>query len=324
MLAVAALVTVALLSVMVGAKPIPLVAVFDAMFAYDAALEDHVVVWGLRIPRTLVGLVVGAALGVAGTLTQALTRNPLADPGLLGINQGAALGVVTAVGLLGLTSPWAYVWFTFAGAALAAVAVYAVVVRGREGASPVRVLLAGVAITYVLHGLVDAIVLHDPQLLDRYRNWIIGSLASSQLTDLVALTPFLLAGGLLAFGLSRALNALALGDEAGHALGVRRARIRAGAGIAVTLLCGAATALAGPLVFVGLVVPYAARLITGPDYRWLMAYSVVLAPVLVLASDVLGRVHVRPGEVTVGVVVSFVGAPVLIALVRRRGRLPRL
>jgi iron complex transport system permease protein len=322
--AVAGLVAVALLSIMIGSKQVPMSTVLDALFRYDDALNDQVIVRELRVPRTLLGLAVGAALGLAGTLIQALTRNPLADPGILGVNEGAALGVVLAVGLLGLTSPWSYVWFAFAGAAVAAVGVYAIGARARSGASPVRLVLAGTAVTYLLNGVIQAIVLTDTTTFDHYRNWILGSLASADRGVLTALLPFLAAGAAIALCLARALNTLALGDEAGHALGVRRGRTRVAGAVALTLLCGAATAAAGPIAFVGLTVPYLARMMTGPDYRWLLPYSMVLAPVVLLGADIIGRVVARPSEIGVGVVTAFVGAPLLIAMVRRRGRLPRL
>jgi iron complex transport system permease protein len=323
-LAVAGLIAVAALSIMIGSKQISLGTVVDAFVRYDDTVNDQVIVRGLRVPRTLLGLAVGAALGLAGTLIQALTRNPLADPGILGVNEGAALGVVVAAGVLGLTSPLSYVWFAFAGAALAAVGVYAIGTRGRAGTSPVRLVLAGVAVTYLLYGVIQAIVLTDTTTFDRYRNWIVGSLASADRGALTALLPFLAGGALIALCLARALNALALGDEAGRALGVRPTRTRVAGAVAVTLLCGAATAAAGPIAFVGLTVPYLARMLTGAEYRWLLPYSMVLAPTLLLAADVLGRVVARPSEVGVGVVTAFVGAPLLIAMVRRRGRLPRL
>lgn len=322
--AAAALGAVALASVAVGSRSIPIGTVLDAVLRYDDALADHVIVHDLRIPRTLLGLAVGAALGLAGALIQALTRNPLADPGILGVNEGAAFGVVLAVGILSLDNPYLFVWFAFAGAAAVSVGVYGVGARGRDGASPVRLVLAGVAFTYVLHGITTAIVLRDTVTFDRYRNWIVGSLASTGLGVLARLLPFLAVGAALTSGLARSLNALSLGEEAGRALGVHRGRTRALGAAAVVLLCGAATAAAGPIAFVGLAVPYAARMITGPDYRWLMAYSMVLAPVLLLASDIAGRVVARPMEIGVGIVTTFVGAPLLIALARRRGRLPRL
>jgi iron complex transport system permease protein len=322
--AVAALAAVTLLSIAIGSKSIPIGTVLDALTHYDRTLDDHVVVHDLRVPRTLLGLAVGAALGLAGTLIQALTRNPLADPGILGINEGAGLGVVLAVGIAGLTSPLAYVWFAFAGAALSAMLVYAVGSRGREGASPVRLVLAGIAFTYVLHGISRAILLTDSATFDRWRHWMSGSLASADPDVLTGVLPFIAAGALIGLGLSRSLNALALGDDAGQALGVHRGRTRALGAVAITLLCGAATAAAGPIAFLGLMVPYLARMITGPDHRWLVPYSMVLAPILLLVSDVAARIVVRPGEIGVGVVTALVGAPLLIVLVRRRGRLPRL
>jgi iron complex transport system permease protein len=320
----AALVAAVLLSIAVGSKSIPIGTVFDALLHYDPGIDDHVVVRDLRVPRTLLGLVVGAGLGLAGALIQALTRNPLADPGILGINEGAGLGVLVAIGIAGLTSPWAYVWFSFAGAAASALLVYAIGARGREGASPVRLVLAGIAFTYVLHAIGRAILLSDSATFDRWRNWMVGSLASADPGVIVGVLPFVALGAALALGLTPSLNALALGEEAGQALGVHRGRTRALGAVAVTLLCGAATAAAGPIAFVGLMVPYAARMITGPDYRWLVPYSLVLAPILLLVSDVVGRVVTRPSEVGVGVVTAVLGAPLLIVLVRRRGRLPRL
>ncbi|WP_428983106.1 FecCD family ABC transporter permease [Phytohabitans maris] len=320
----AALVAAALLSIAVGSKSIPIGTVFDALLHYDARIDDHVVVHDLRVPRTLLGLVVGAGLGLAGALIQALTRNPLADPGILGINEGAALGVLVAIGIAGLTSPWAYVWFAFAGAAASAALVYAIGARGREGASPVRLVLAGIAFTYVLHAIGRAILLTDSATFDRWRNWMVGSLASADPGVIVGVLPFMVIGTAIALGLTPSLNALALGEEAGQALGVHRGQTRVLGAVAVTLLCGSATAAAGPITFVGLMVPYAARMITGPDYRWLVPYSLVLAPILLLVADVLGRVVTRPGEVGVGVVTAVIGAPLLVVLVRRRGRLPRL
>jgi iron complex transport system permease protein len=322
--AVVALGAVTVTSIAVGSKSIPLGTVVTAMTSYNGSLDDHVIVHDLRLPRTLLGLAVGAALGLAGTLIQALTRNPLADPGILGINEGAALGVVVSVAVTGLTSPLGYIWFAFAGAAVSAVMVYAVGARGREGASPVRLVLAGIAFTYVLHGITFAILLTDTAAFDRWRNWSAGSLAAADPDALMGVLPFLAVGALLALALSRSLNALALGDEAGQALGVHRGRTRLLGAVAVTLLCGAATAAAGPIGFVGLMVPYLARMITGPDYRWLLPYSLVLAPILVLGADILGRVLARPSEIGVGVITAFVGAPLLIAMVRRRGRLPQL
>jgi iron complex transport system permease protein len=317
LVAVAVLVVVALLSVAIGAKPIPVGTVLHELLHYDGS-DDGVIIRSLRIPRTLLGLAVGVALGLAGALMQALTRNPLADPGLLGVNAGAAAAVVTAVGVLGITSPSAYVWFALLGAAIASVLVYVLGSRGRSAATPVRLALAGTAVTAVLAAFISGVTLLDQQAFDQYRFWSVGALAGRDLSVLYDVAPFLAAGAVVALLLARPLNALALGDDTGRALGAHLGRTRLLGALAVTLLCGAATAAAGPIGFVGLTVPHVARAITGPDQRWVLPYSAVLAPILLLASDVLGRVIARPGEIEVGIVTAFVGAPVFIALVRRR------
>ncbi|MBN9618781.1 MAG: iron chelate uptake ABC transporter family permease subunit [Actinobacteria bacterium] len=317
LVAVAVLVAVALLSVAVGSKSIPLGTVVHELFHYDGS-DDGVVIRSLRIPRTMLGLAVGAALGLAGALMQALTRNPLADPGLLGVNAGASAAVVTAIGVLHLASPSDYVWFALGGAAIASVAVYVLGARGRSAATPVRLALAGAAISAVLGAFITGLVLTDQQTFDDFRFWSVGALAGRNLSVLYQTGPFLLAGAVVALTLARPLNALALGDEAGRALGAHLGRTRALGVLAITLLCGAATAAAGPIGFVGLTVPHMARSITGPDQRWVLPYSMVLAPILLLGSDVVGRVVARPGEIEVGIVTAFVGAPVFVLLARRR------
>jgi iron complex transport system permease protein len=317
LVAIGALVVVALLSVAIGAKPIPLGTVLHELFHYDGS-DDGVIIRSLRIPRTLLGLAVGAALGLAGAVMQALTRNPLADPGLLGVNAGAAAAVVTAVGVLGVTNPAAYVWFALLGAAVASAVVYVLGSRGRSAATPVRLALAGTAITAALGAYVNGITLLDQQAYDQYRFWSVATLAGRDLSVLYNVGPYLLGGAIAALLLARPLNVLALGDDAGRALGAHLGRTRALGTLAVTLLCGASTAAVGPIAFVGLTVPHAARAITGPDQRWVLPYSAVLAPILLLGSDIVGRVVARPGEIEVGIVTAFVGAPVFIALVRRR------
>jgi iron complex transport system permease protein len=314
--AVAALAAVAVLSLAIGAKPIPVADVFGGLL-HDDGSEQAAIVRELRVPRTLVGLSVGIALGLAGALMQALTRNPLADPGLLGVDAGAAAAVVVAIAVLGLASPAAYVWFAFAGAAAASIVVYLLGSRGRAGATPVRLALAGTAIAAALTAFTNGMTLLDPLTFDDFRFWSVGALGGRDLGILADVGPFLLAGALLALALARPLNALALGDDAGRGLGAHVGRTRALGAVAITLLCGGATAVAGPIGFVGLTVPHAARAIAGPDQRRVLAYSVVLAPILLIGADVIGRVVVRPGELEVGIVTALVGAPVFIALVRR-------
>lgn len=311
------LVLVALLSIAYGSKPIPLGEVLDALLRPDGS-ENDIIVRSLRVPRTVIGLAVGAALGLSGALMQGLTRNPLADPGLLGVSAGAAFAVVCGISFLGLTSLTSYVWFAFLGAGVTSLFVYVLGTLGRGGATPVKLALAGAAISAFLASLTTAVVLLDAQTLDEFRFWVVGSLAGRDTAVASQVLPFLGVGVLLTLASARALNALSLGDDVARALGQRIGRSRALGALAVTLLTGAAVAATGPIGFVGLVVPHVARVITGPDYRWILPYSMVLAPILLLGSDIVGRIVVRPGELQVGIVTALVGAPFFIALVRRR------
>jgi iron complex transport system permease protein len=315
---IAALAAACLASVAFGAKPMSLGTVLDAFLHYDPTSSDHLVVRSLRVPRTIVGLLVGAALGLAGTVMQGLSRNPLADPGILGVNAGAALFVVIAIYSFGITSLVGYVWFAFAGAAIAAVVVYALGSAGRGGATPIKLALAGSAVSAFLASITTAILLLDVATLDQYRFWAVGSLAGRNATVAAQVAPFLLAGMVMALASGRLLNAMALGDDVARSLGQRLGPARAFCALSVVVLCGGATAAAGPIVFVGLTVPHVARAITGPDYRWVLPYSMVLAPTLLLTSDVIGRVIARPGEVQVGIVTALIGSPFFVVLVRRR------
>ncbi|PJE94839.1 iron ABC transporter permease [Streptomyces carminius] len=310
-----ALLLVTAASIAVGAKQIPPEQVWHGLFHYTGSDTD-VVVRDLRLPRTVLGLLVGAGLGLAGAVMQALTRNPLADPGLLGVNAGASAAVVTAIGFLGITSLTGYVWFAFAGAAAVSALVYAL--GGSRSATPVRLVLAGTAVSAALYGYVQAIELLDTAALDRMRFWTVGSLATADASVVRQVLPFIGTGILLALLLARPLNAVALGDDTARALGADLGRTRVGAMVAITLLCGAATAACGPIVFVGLLVPHLVRALTGPDLRWLLPYATVLSPVLLLGSDILGRVVARPSELQVGIVTVLVGGPVFLHLVRRR------
>ena len=281
------------------------------------------IVFGYRLPRTLLGLLVGAALGVAGLFMQALTRNPLADPGLLGVNAGAAAAVASAIAFLGVSDPRGYVWFAFAGAAVVAAAGYVIGSQGRVAPTPERLVLAGAALSAVLVAYTSTIVLGSEETFDDFRFWQVGSLAGRDLDTVRQLLPFVLAGLAAAALLARALNAVALGEETGRALGVRVGRVKLAAALTVTVLCGAATAAAGPIGFVGLAVPYVARMIAGVDLRRLVPLSMLLGAVVVLGSDVVGRLVAGQGELETGIVTAVVGAPVFVALVRRR-RLVRL
>jgi iron complex transport system permease protein len=314
---VVALALVVVASLAVGAKPIPVTQVVAAFVDFDPNNADHLVVRRLRLPRTIVGLLVGAALGVSGAVMQAVTRNPLADPGILGVNAGASLLVVLAIWLFGISTVLGLVWFAFVGAAIASVIVYALGSIGRGGATPVRLALSGAALSALLYALTRAVLLVDQATLDQYRFWAVGSLSGRGTTVVWSVIWFVIAGLLLAVGLTRPLNALGLGDDAAAALGINVGRTRAVAGLTVVLLCGSAVAAVGPIAFVGLVVPHAVRGIVGPDQRWLTAACALAGPVLLLGCDTIGRVIARPSEVQVGIMTAAIGGPAFVFLVRR-------
>lgn len=314
--AVVALVLVTAASLAWGARPVSLSAVIDALTQGNASSGDQAVVLA-RVPRTVVALVVGAALGLAGAAMQGVARNPLADPGILGVNAGAALAVVTAINLLGVTVVTGYLWFAFAGAALAAVTVYAVASAGRDGATPVKLALVGAALNAGLFSAVSAVLVSSRETLDRFRFWQVGSVAGRGWDAILPVLPFLAAGAVLTLVCARSLNGLALGDELARGLGQRVGLTRAVTALGVVVLCGAATALAGPVVFLGLLVPHMVRGAVGGDYRWILVLSMLAAPVLLVGADVVGRVILPPGEVPAGVMVAVLGAPVFCWLVRR-------
>lgn len=314
----AGLVVVVLFSLAVGSKPIPLGTVIDSFTAYDPTLDDHLIVRSLRVPRTVVGVLVGIALGLSGAVMQGVSRNPLADPGLLGVNAGASLAVVLGIYVFGVGSLLGYVWFGFFGAAVTSVAVYLLGSLGREGATPVKLALAGAAVTAVLGSVTTAILLIDLATLDQYRFWVVGSIAGRDGSLAWQVAPFIVIGTVMALACGPLLNALALGDDVARSLGQRVGLARGFAAGSITVLVGGATAVAGPIGFVGLTVPHVARAITGPDYRWVLPYSAGLAAVLLIGSDIVGRIVARPGEVQVGIVTALIGAPVFVALVRRR------
>lgn len=320
---VALLVLLSLLSVALGALSIPLDQVVRSVLGRPPSHLVDNVIWSVRVPRTLTGLATGAALGLSGALMQALTRNPLADPGILGVSAGASFAIVLAVAVFGVASLYGYVWFAFGGALVASVLVFLLGRLGRSGATPVKLALAGVGVTSLLSSLTSAVVLTDQDALDRYRFWSAGTLADVDGGDLLRVAPFLAVGAVLALTCAPMLNSLALGDDVAASLGRRPGLIRLQGVTAVMLLTGASVAVIGPVVFLGLVVPHMARVLAGyagigPDHRWLLPLSAALAPVLLLSADILGRMVERPTEIQAGVLVAFLGGPFFIVLVRRR------
>lgn len=306
------------ISLLVGTRLISPEGVLQILLVADPWSFDRIVLVDYRLPRTLLGLLCGAAFGVSGALIQAATRNPLADPGILGVNAGAAFFVTLAVGLLGFHSIDAYLWFALVGAVIVTLAVYALGATGRDGAMPVRLVLAGVALSAVLGGIGSAITLLDPQAFDSMRFWSIGSIAGRDMEVVETVAPFIGIGLLIALIAARPLNAVALGDDMARSLGANIFRARILTLVAVTLLAGAGTAAAGPIGFVGLMVPHVVRWFTGPDQRWIIPMTMIYAPVLLLSADIAGRLILFPGELEAGIVTAFIGAPVLILLARRK------
>lgn len=317
LLCVAVLAVSVLLSLSVGNQYFGAHDVYLALANFSGSDNDRVIRY-LRMPRTGAGLLAGAALGLAGALMQGVTRNPLADPGILGVNAGAALAVVGAIGVLGVHSLTGYVWFAMGGALVATVVVYLVGAIGRGGATPVKLALAGAAISALLGSVTSAITLLDLSTLNEFRFWVVGSLTLATGSVIGQAVPFIAVGIVLALVLGRSLNQLALGDELARSLGTRVTLVRVAAGLAVVVLAGTATAIAGPIGFLGLAVPHVARTLVGADYRWILPWSMVLAPAVLLLADVVGRLVARPDELQVGIITAIIGAPVFIALVRRR------
>lgn len=305
------------LSLGVGSVSIPAGTVLDALFGFDGS-NEHLIVRSLRLPRTVIGLCVGASLAVAGVAMQAITRNALASPTILGVNAGASFAIVAAVFVLDVVTPSMYVWFAFAGALAVSLLVYAVATVGRGGATPVKLALSGAVVTALLGSWISAILVFNQRTLDEVRFWLAGSLAGRDLDVLVQVAPFMTVGLVATVLMSRQFDTIALGEQVAAGLGQNTTLIRAVTTVLVVLLAGAAVAVAGPVGFVGLAVPHAVRTVVGPGHRWSVPFAAIHGSVLLLAADVLGRVVMRPSEIQVGIVTALVGAPVLIHLVRQR------
>lgn len=301
-------------SLTIGARSVPVGEVWAALTtAADSTSADVV---RSRIPRTVLAVAVGAALAVAGAAMQGMTRNPLADPGILGLNAGAAFAVVAAIQLFSIGSVLGFASAAFLGAGVAAVAVYVIASLGRAGATPVRLALAGAGLSAALSAATSAILLTNNTAIGQFRFWQVGVLGARSVRDVLLILPLMLAGAAVIAGSARLLNTLALGDDSAAGLGISVARGRILLGAGAVLLAGSATALAGPIAFVGLVVPHAVRLLVGGDYARIIALSALLGPVLLLVADTVGRVIAPPAEVQVGVMTAVIGAPVFIALIR--------
>ena len=305
-------------SIAFGAADIAPADVWAALFAFDPSSTEHLIIRTLRLPRAAVAALVGAALGVAGALMQGLTRNPLADPGILGIETGAALGVVGAVFFLGIGSLYLYALFAFAGAALTALAVYALGSLGRGGPTPLKITVAGAALTALLSSLTTAMLILNQRTLEEVRFWLAGSVAGRDLGLLLQAAPYLLAGLVLALALGRQITTIALGDDVARGLGQRTGWVKALAAVATVLLAGGAVAVAGPVGFVGLVIPHAVRFLVGQDYRWVLPYAALVGASFLILADIAARLILRPLELPLGVMTALIGGPFFIYLVRWR------
>ncbi len=318
---VAVLALVAALSLAVGARALSPAEVWHGLFAApdsDQRLtEIRLIVQTVRVPRTVLAIVAGIALGVGGALIQGYTRNPIADTGLLGVNSGASFAVVSAIAVFGLTNPFHYVWFAFVGAAVAGVVVFGLASIGRGAGNPLTLALAGQGITVFLMAMTTAVALTDQKSLNALRFFSAGSVAGVGFDVIWPVTGFIGVGLVLALSMLPSLNLLNLGDDVARGLGVNIVMSRAVGTVAITLLAGAATAACGPIAFLGLMVAHVARYMTGPDYRWLVPYAGLLGAVILLACDIVGRLVVRPGELEPGVMVALIGAPFFAVLVWR-------
>jgi len=315
-LSIILLIACVIASLSFGARVVSFQDIMDGLFGQNKdSFAANIV--RKRLSRTVFSLLCGAALGVSGALMQAITRNPLADPSILGVNTGAALFVVCGLAFFNISTANQYIWFALIGAALTAAFVFGIGSMGRGGATPIKLVLAGAATTAALSSLVTAILIPNSYAMDQFRFWQVGSVGSGTWNSITTFLPFLAIGIIIAFISAPALNALALGDDVASGLGVRPGLLRFGAAVGGVMLCGAATALAGPIGFIGLLSTHVMRLILGPDVRFIIPMSAIAGAVILTFSDVIGRLIASPGELEVGVVTAFIGAPILIILAKK-------
>lgn len=315
-LCIAALLLAVMAGIAFGAADIHVTTVLDSIFAFDVTDTNHLIIQTLRLPRALTAMLVGAALGVAGAIMQGLTRNPLADPGLLGIESGAALAVVGGVFLFHINSLPVYAVFAFIGGTLTALTVYVLGSMGRGGATPFKLTIAGAALSSLLSSLTTAILMFNQRSLEEVRFWLAGSVAGREMSLVLEAAPFLLGGLTLAFIMGRQITTLSMGEDIARGLGQNVGWTKLFAAAAVVVLAGSAVALAGPIGFIGLIIPHVVRMFAGVDYRWVLPYSALLGATFLVVSDLIGRVLVRPLEMPVGIMTAAIGGPVFIYLVR--------
>ncbi|WP_345470651.1 iron chelate uptake ABC transporter family permease subunit [Glutamicibacter ectropisis] len=302
-------------SLLFGARSVSLSTVSDALWHFDPNNGDQGVV-ASRFARTVGGIVVGAALGLAGAGLQGLTRNPLADTGILGLNAGSSMSVVLAIALFGVSSLTGIMVAAFIGAAVVMILVYVVASVGRDGATPIKLALGGAAMAVGVGAITNAILMVSDSTLDQFRKWQVGTLSSTPVETFIGAIPMVVIGALILLSTARVSNAVAMGDDTATALGFNLGRARLLGSIGVVILAGTATAVAGPIAFVGLMIPHAVRLLVGSDYRWLMPASLLAGPILLLVADTVGRVIAPPSEIQVGVMCALIGGPLFILMMR--------
>ena len=321
-LCLALLSIMAIFSISLGAKSIAFTKVIDVLLGNDPdSLEAAIILQ--RIPRTVFGILAGGALGISGALMQSITRNPIADPSILGVNTGASLFVVAGIAFFNITVAYQYIWLAIIGAGVTAVFVYSVASMGKDGATPLKLALSGSAVSIVLGSLVSTIMLPNNRVMEAFRFWQVGSIGSATWENITLISPFLIVGFIISMFISGYLNNLALGDEAATALGTNVVMTRTIGALSSVLLCGATTALAGPIGFVGLIIPHIIRLIFGSEMSKMLPLSFLGSAILMLISDIIGRVISLPGETEVGIVTAVIGAPVFILAIRK-GRVKSL
>jgi iron complex transport system permease protein len=304
------------LNIAFGAADIKLQTVLTAIIAFDAADTNHLIIQSLRLPRAFTAILVGAALGVAGAIMQGLTRNPLADPGLLGIEAGATLAVVVGVFLFNIHSFPVFALFAFLGGTLTALAVYALGSMGRSGTTPFKLTIAGAALSSMLASLTTSILMFNQRSLEEVRFWLAGSVSGRDMSLVLEAAPFILGGLILAFLLGRQITTISMGEDVARSLGQNVGAIKLVCASAVVVLAGSAVALAGPIGFIGLIVPHVVRMFAGVDYRWVLPYSALLGASFLVISDLLARIVVRPFDMPVGIMTAAIGGPIFIYLVR--------
>jgi iron complex transport system permease protein len=305
-----------LLSLAAGSRYVPISEVFTALIGTNSDAFTVTVVQA-RIPRMVFGIIAGGALGVSGALMQSITRNPIADPSILGVNTGASLFVVCGIAFFNINLPSQYIWLALAGAGITAVFVYSIASLGSGEMTPIKLALSGAATSMALSSLVSTVMLPKSHVMDEFRFWQVGSLSGASWEDILTMSPYLLAGFIIALILIPSLNSLALGDEIATSLGVNTKLTRGMGTLAGVLLCGSTTALAGPIGFVGLMIPHLMRLILGPDLKYIIPMSAIGGACLLTISDMIGRVIGSPGELEVGIVTAFLGAPFFIIIARK-------